>query len=137
MEEFLMPNVQEMIEQRVPNDILLNFSNKHTSTWSNSQLKLAKKQFGELVNLDLPVIKPTMSKDEIQMIATGYIEKIFMINPKAVHILGEGSFIVVIVQLLISFGIPCVESTFERNVGISKTSEKEVKYTFYQFREYF
>jgi hypothetical protein len=137
LEQFLMPNVQEMIEQRVPNDVLLNFSNKHTSTWSNAQLNLAKKEFGELVNLELPIIEPTMSKEEVQMIATGYIEQVFMINPKAVHIVGEGSFIVVMVQLLISFGVPCVESTFERSVGISKTSEKEVKYTFSQFREYF
>jgi len=137
LEQFLIPNVQEMIEQRVPNNILLNFSNKHTSTWSNSQLKLAKKQFGELVNLDFPIIEPTMSKEDVQMIATTSIEQIFILNPKAVHILGEGSFTVVIVQLLMSFGIPCVESTFEKNLGISKTGEKEVKYTFSQFREYF
>lgn len=137
LEQFLMPNVQEMIEQRVPNNLLLNFSNKHTSTWSNSQLKLAKKQFGELVDLDFPIIEPTMSKEDVQMIATASIEQIFILNPKAVHILGEGSFTVVIVQLLMSFGIPCVESTFEKNLGISKTGEKEVKYTFSQFREYF
>lgn len=137
LEQFLMPNVQEMIEQRIPNNILLNFSNKHTSTWSKSQLKIARKEFGEFVDLDLPIIKPTMSTEEIQLLATGYIEQIFIINPKAVHIVGEGSFIVMMVQLLGSFGIPCVESTFERNVGISKTGKKEVEYTFSQFRAYF
>lgn len=135
-EQFLMPSIEEIIEQRVPNNVLVNFSEKHSSLWSKEQLKIAKKLFGDVVDLELPTVKPTMSKEEVQFLATSYVEQIFILNPKAVHLGGQGSFTVVIVQLLESFGISCIESTFEKQINLSKKGDKSVEYTFCQFREY-
>jgi len=135
-EQFLMPSIEEMIEQRIPNNVLVNFSENHSSSWSKEQLKIAKKLFGDVVDLKLPTVKPTLSKEEVQLLATNYVEQIFILNPKAVHLDGQGSFIVVIVQLLESFGIPCIESTFEKHINLSKKGDKSIEYTFCQFREY-
>jgi len=118
------------------NLILINFSNIPISEWSEEQLKVAKKQFGDLANLNIPSLKASMSKEDIQLLAAEYVEKIFVMNPKAVHILGEGSFFVVIIQLLERFGITCIESTFEKNITLSKKGDNIVEYIFHQFREY-
>lgn len=135
--EIILPSVYDMIEDREPNDILLNFSRQHTSAWTEEQVKAAKKKFGSIVNLDYPVLKPSMTKEDIQMLAAKVVEEIFQINPKAVHITGEGSFLVIITHLLLEVGIPCIESTFDRNIAMSKKGEKRVQYNFVQFRDYF
>lgn len=135
--EIMLSQIEDMIEGREPNDILINFSKRNSRSWSEAQIKAAKKEFGEIVNLEFPVITAQMAKEEIQILAATAVEQIFQLNPKAVHVVGEGSFCVILVHFLLEFGIPCIESTFEKNIGLSKTGKKEVDYNFVQFREYF
>lgn len=133
----ILPSIHDMIEEREPNDVLINFSQRNTRLWSEEQLKAAKKEFGEVINLEFPSLRPNMTQEEIQMLAAISVEEIFQLNPKAVHIVEGGSFLVMVVHLLMNLGIPSVESTFEKNIAMSKTGEKEVSYKFIQFRAYF
>jgi len=121
--------------------MLINFSNHPENNWSNSQLTLAEKEFGKIVDLKFPQIDPEWDETEVKNFAKEYYEIIKSMidesNDKvnAVHIMGELTFTFAVVDLLLEANIRCIASTTERKtveIGNKKISE----FKFVRFRNY-
>ena len=135
--------------------MLINLSNHPLSQWSDKQIQEANKLFGEIVDMPFPQINPHCLKDEILNIAKEYLQKIENINTQqkfqkaqtddgvfagsqvTVHVMGELTFCVCIIELLKQKGIRCVASTTERNVIEQEAGKKTLLFNFVQFRDYF
>ena len=137
LEEITDDVLGHLIGNRDVSDVLINISETATKDWSKEQLKAAKQEYGTLVDLEIPYIKPDLSIDEIQLIIADFFQGIYQLSPKAVHISGKGAFFFYLIGLLSQFEIPCIESTFEKQIRLTPEGEKEVYYTFCQFRSYF
>lgn len=136
MEDYLKELMEEIIEDREPEDLLVNLSNHPKDTWSKEQLKEAKKLFGEVVDLPFPNVAPNLSEQEVVELASEYMQKVFIMNPAAVHVMGDMNFTFMFIIMAEQMGIPCYASTSERNVLMTKDGKKEVSVKFVQFRKY-
>lgn len=130
-------DIQEFILSREPNKILVNLSNHPRDSWSEKQLEVAEKQFGEVVDIPFPNIAPSLNSEEVLALVKEYSQKVLKINPLAIHVMGEMTFTMAMVLEMKALGVPCFASTSERNVVLTDEGKKEVTFNFVQFRKYF
>ena len=117
--------------------MLLNLSNHFTDTWSPEQIAAAKAQFGDIADLAFPHIDPTATTAEVKKIARYYAGEIAATKEvKAVHLMGEMTFVVAVANGLKRRGMPVFCSTTKRTVLGEQDGKKTTQFEFVQFREY-
>lgn len=116
--------------------MLINISNHPSSEWSDMQAKIAREQFGEIYDMDHPVISPHDDADSIQQKAQNVLTDILQKMPDAVHVMGEHTFCYSLVALLQNAGIRCLASTTNRSVVRLNESEIRRSFSFNRFRDY-
>ncbi len=118
--------------------MLFNLSNHPSASWSKEQMQMAIQKYGSITDMPFPQIAPTATTDEIIILAENYLSDIKRIEPyvTVVHLMGEMTFVVALVALLQSAGIPVVCSTTERTVLEEKNGIKTAQFVFKQFRAY-
>ena len=121
--------------------MLINLSNHPVSVWSEDQISMGVKQFGQIMDIPFPNIPPADSKHLILRKASSYAKKCFRFlsdskdKNNAVHIMGELTFTFAVVNLLKQNNVLCVASTTERIV-IHGDNAKTSYFKFIKFREY-
>jgi len=115
--------------------MLLNLSNHPFDSWSEKQKKAALESYGEVSDMAFPAVDPLCSGDEIESLAHDYLARILALQPQAVHIMGEMTFVFRLVVLLKSKGILCLASTTARIVQESVQKKTSI-FEFVQFRTY-
>lgn len=121
--------------------MLINLSNHPSSNWSEKQLNAAKRKFGEVIDLSFPNISPYATTEQVKIKTKKFLKDIlFIINnsndkTKAVHLMGEFTFVFHLALLLKKKRIPVVASTTQRLVE-EKQGKKIVSFNFVRFREY-
>ncbi|MGK9475784.1 hypothetical protein [Melioribacter sp. OK-6-Me] len=122
--------------------MLINLSNHPFERWSENQKKIAESNFGKVIDIPFPEIPPESSLEYVTKLAEEYMTKIEdLINQNrpdyyAVHIMGELTFVYVIVNKLKEKNIPAVASTTKREV-VDTPEGKLSKFNFTRFRNYF
>lgn len=117
--------------------MLLNFSNHFSDTWSEEQMTAAKEQFGEVGDLAFPNIDPQATTAEVKKIARYYAGEIAHTPEiKAVHLMGEMTFVVAVANGLKRRGMPVFCSTTKRTVLEEQDGKKTTQFEFVQFRAY-
>lgn len=119
--------------------MLINLSNHPSSQWNEKQL-IAAKAYGDLLDIQFPVIDESGDEDYIILLVNQYMEKIMSLgtpNDLVVHLMGEMTFTFALVKKLQQNGIRCVASTSKRIVKEEVPGRKgEVIFQFERFREY-
>ena len=115
--------------------MLLNLSNHPSVSWSKEQADAAVTQYGSVEDLAFPHIAPDANTEAVAQLAQAYFEKVDP-SVKAVHLMGEMTFVVALVGLLQRAGIAVVCSTTLRTVLEEKDGKKTVQFQFVQFRAY-
>lgn len=121
--------------------MLINLSNHPCSSWSEKQLKAAKKKFGKVVDIPFPQISPFATSKQILRKAEKYLKEILHLIKKsderlnAVHLMGEFTFVYHLVNLLKKKKIKVIVSTTDRIVE-EKDGKKIVTFSFVKFRDY-
>ena len=117
--------------------MLLNLSNHPSVNWSSEQRAAAIAQFGDIADLAFPHIDPTATPAEVKKIARYYATQIAQTPQiKAVHLMGEMTFVVAVANGLKRRKMPVFCSTTKRTVLEEKDGQKTTQFTFVQFREY-
>lgn len=120
--------------------MLINLSNHSSSQWPKEQLQ-AGRNFGEIIDLEFPVVDPAGETVYIQLLAQECAENVKSIlrsindQDNAVHVMGEPTLVYHIVQMLKQEGVRCLASTTTRQ-SVENDGFKTSKFTFCQFREY-
>jgi hypothetical protein len=117
--------------------MLLNLSNHSSKQWSDAQKNKATELFGSVVDMPFPQIDPNASADEVSRKVEEYIADTRKLNPMAVHIMGEMTFVYSFVSEMQRIGIPCYASTTKRVVTEKENGEKISYFDFVNFRNYF
>lgn len=119
----------------------VNFSNHNSSKWTSAQLEAAK-EYGDIVDLQFPMVDPAATHDDIQKLADSSVEDILNAHPSAVMVQGEMTLTYAIVKRLQNEGILTVAACTRRR------SEEELQqlsaagltregmFAFMGFREY-
>ena len=115
--------------------MLLNLSNHPYASWSKEQQERATLDYQRVTDLPFPNVRPDLSSEELDALVEEYIEKIFALNPAAVHIMGEMNFTFRTVSQLEAKGILCLASTTERITTI-ENNVRTSHFKFVQFRIY-
>ena len=124
--------------------MLINLSNHPLKTWSDQQKQEAEQQFGRIVDLQFPAIAPESDLDEINKIAEEYVDICLKqiaqekqtSQQKAIHVMGEMTFVYQFVKMMSELGVVCVASTTRRIVVTEEQNEKTSKFEFVRFRPY-
>ncbi len=120
--------------------MLINLSNHPSSQWPKKQLQ-AGKYFGDIIDLEFPVVDPAGDTAYIQLLAVECAENVKSIlkniyyQDNVVHVMGEPTLVYHIVQLLKQLDIRCLASTTTRQ-SVENDGIKTSKFSFCQFREY-
>ena len=120
--------------------MFVNFSNHPSSRWSEEQLKTARQEYGEIVDVPFPALDPCMDEKAIAEIGEDCIEKILKLSPCAVMCQGEFTLTFYVVKRLMNKGISCISACSERS-SIEVMQEdgsvrKESLFLFRGFRKY-
>lgn len=119
--------------------MLINFSNHPLSVWSEKQIKIAKEQYGDIVDIPFPNVEPDKGEQYIRELVDEYIEKVKPFKygqSTAVHIMGEMNFVYGMVTKLKNIGFVCIASTTERVVNAGADGVKVSSFQFVRFRKY-
>lgn len=116
--------------------MLLNLTHHASVNWPQNQKETAIKKYGMIQDLFFPQIDPKSSEAELDVLVNKYVEQIRVRNPRAVHIMGEMTFVYRLVNSLKNLGITCIASTTLRNVKEEKDGTKTSSFQFVKFREY-
>jgi hypothetical protein len=95
---------------------LLNLSNHPVSDWAPEQVRAAVERFTCIVDHPFPAVDPAWDADHIARVADAIVMDIRVINPAAVHLMGEMTLTFTLVARLQSTGFPCLVSTSDRRV---------------------
>lgn len=119
--------------------MLINFTNHPSALWDTAQLAAAQQQFGYIVDLPFPDIDPAGDEQYISALADLYLDKILSLAQDAqatVHLMGEMTFTVALLNRLRTHNIPCIASTTRRIVETLPNGDKKVTFQFNKFRHY-
>lgn len=119
--------------------IFINFSNHPVDQWDDKQRNEALLLGNTIEDLPFPVVPESATMQEIHDMADNYLAQIkARSNPSGciIHIMGEMTFTFAMVNILKKNGYTCVASTTKRIVQMEADGTKNVKFEFYQFREY-
>ncbi|MDD6658121.1 MAG: hypothetical protein PUE95_12655 [Lachnospiraceae bacterium] len=118
----------------------VNFSNHPSACWGEEQLKVAKQQYGDIIDISFPVLDPCMDEETIAKIGDECLDSILKWSPRAVMCQGEFTLTFYVVNRLINKGITCVSACSERS-SVEMMQEdgsvrKESLFLFRGFRKY-
>lgn len=125
-------------KQKSLNSVLINLSNHPLSKWSKEQ-RAAAQEYGEIMDLPFPPVKPEAEVTDIKAIVDEYTQKVIDLahgKSATVHIMGEMTLTFALVNKLQSIGIKCIASTTARIAEEDEDHTKHVKFDFCKFREY-
>jgi len=134
----LQPSTTLALNTIADNNILINLSNHPSDQWSTEQ-KTASKPYQEILDIPFPSIPEDADEEYISDLADEYCAKIQELtkdNTATVHIMGEMTLTVALIQRLKSLGIECIASTSKRVVKETEPGHKEVVFQFSRFRRY-
>lgn len=119
-------------------EMLLNFTNHHSSKWSQTQWEAAINQYETVKDFSFPNISPEYSKEEVVSLAREYVETIEEMKPDAVLCQGEFTFVYHVICLLKEKKIEVLAATSERCVNEVYDKEKDqiIKQTYFQFVQF-
>jgi len=130
-------------------NLFINLSNHPSIKWSKKQLLAVNDLFDddnevEIHDIQFPQIDPNLKFTQIKKLANDFANDIFNIEDDdnlIVHVMGETSFVVAFVNIMLQNICRIVVSTTERKV-VETTDEngntiKNVVFEFNQFREIF
>ncbi len=119
--------------------MIINLSNHPSATWDNYQKEAAGK-YGQIIDIEFPIIPAQIDEEEVENLANDYAEKVTKYNPEAVMVQGEYSFTYRLVNKLKEFGITCISACSERMTTIEAnpdgSCQKTSVFRFVKFREY-
>jgi hypothetical protein len=115
--------------------MLLNLSNHHSTSWSATQTQNAIDAYTTIADVLFPHIPPDADNYALDLIVNEYYAQILNIQPTAVHIMGEMTFVFKLVTLLKQNNIICLASTTKR-IASEVNNIKTSYFEFVQFREY-
>ena len=119
--------------------MLINFTNHPSALWDTTQLAAAQQQFGNVVDIPFPDVDPAGDEQYISDLADLYLDKILSLAQDAqatVHLMGEMTFTVALLNRLRTHNIPCIASTTQRIVETLPNGDKKVTFQFNKFRHY-
>ena len=121
-----------------PHAVLINLSNHPCVAWSPKQREAAER-YGRIVDMEFPAIDPECDERQIDALASNYASRIEAMDHDetvTVHVMGEMTFTLALVDKLTAAGIACVASTTRRNVVDNPDGTKTVRFDFVRFRPY-
>ncbi|NLV39481.1 MAG: CRISPR-associated protein, partial [Bacteroidales bacterium] len=118
----------------------INLTNHPSSLWDKAQLQAAA-QYGECVDMPFPAVDPEGDEEYVDRLTDVYLQKIMEIanneqSEVTVHLMGEMSFTVSLVEKLRNVGISCILSTSTRQSKDLGNGQKEITFNFVRFRKY-
>jgi hypothetical protein len=116
--------------------MFLNISNHNSKFWSNEQLSAAESIGGTIVDMPFPNVPPDADRDLVQSMAEDMLAGILEKTPSVVHVMGEHTLNVALVNKLKSIGVMTVASTTKRDVVEEIDGTKTSRFRFVRFREY-
>jgi CRISPR-associated Csx2 family protein len=119
--------------------MLINLTSHPSDRWDEKQKEAARIAYGDIVDIPFPTIQPETDEEYVTSLVDDYMDKIkSTANGKsyAVHVMGEMTFTVAMVERLMAVGIDCVASTTERIVEDLPDGRKLTKFDFVRFRHY-
>ena len=119
--------------------MLLNLSNHPSTAWSPEQLDAATNQFGGVIDKPFPNIDPYATSEEVKLLVMEYGLRVANFKEaqlKAIHIMGEMTFVHHFIRIMETIQMPCYASTTERTVIEEADGRKTVQFKFVQFRLY-
>ena len=116
--------------------MLLNLSNHPSSNWPANQIDAAVTLFQEITDMPFPQISPEMTSPDLDLLVSEYEAKVIKTNLTAIHIMGELTFTIRLVNRLKAIGYRCIASTTERIVSEDGNGNKTSAFKFVQFRDY-
>lgn len=130
-------NTCEVEKEKAPL-LLVNFSNHPYNVWSEEQ-KTAAAIYGNVADIQFPVVDETGDEKYIQSLADEYVQKIMSYGDNSnvvVHIMGEFSLSHSVLCRLQQYSYKCIVSTTQRIVEMLDDGSKKVTFKFCKFREY-
>ncbi len=136
--KILLTNSKEYAAK--PHLMLINLTNHPSSLWDKAQLQAAA-QYGECVDMPFPAVDPEGDEEYIDRLTDEYLQKIMETanndqSEVTVHLMGEMSFTVSLVEKLRNVGISCILSTSTRQSKDLGNGQKEITFNFVRFRKY-
>ena len=119
--------------------MLINFTNHPSALWDTTQLAAAQQQFGNVVDISFPEVDPAGDEQYIAHLADQYLDKILSLANgviPTVHLMGEMTFTVALLNRLRTHNILCIASTTQRIVETLPNGDKKVTFQFNKFRHY-
>ena len=122
------------------NKQFINLTNHPSSLWDKAQLQAAA-QYGECVDMPFPAVDPDGDEEYVDRLTDEYLQKIMEIanneqSEVTVHLMGEMSFTVSLVEKLRNVDISCILSTSTRQSKDLGNGQKEITFNFVRFRKY-
>lgn len=115
--------------------MLINISNHPSTNWSPAQNLEARRLFGEIVDIEFPLIDPCASSKDIDYLVSVYLDIIQRNAPPfVVHLMGELSFVCLLGSKLNKAGVRVVCSTTER-LAKMEGNNKISEFKFVAFRD--
>ena len=119
--------------------MLINCCNHPSCLWSAPQREAAR-TYGEIVDLPFPQVEPRLATEELRPLVRAYAEKIEHLEPDAVFLAGEYTFLFMLADKLLRDGVPvlcaCSRRNTEEAVREDGSVEKRAVCVFERFREY-
>ena len=119
--------------------MLINLTNHPSGQWPAEQLTTARSLYSDIVDLPFPNVDPAGDEQYITHLADQYLQKVLDIaglTTPTVHLMGEMTFTVALLNRLQAHGITAIASTTQRIVESLPSGEKKVKFQFVRFRIY-
>lgn len=138
---FLKPddNIITKCIHSLPENIFINLTNHPASEWDDKQREEAEKKYGRIIDLQFPDVAPDANEKTINKLADEYLSKVLELSKgckPTVHIMGEMTLTLSLVERLKAENISCVASTTERKVQELPSGEKVSQFKFVRFRRY-
>ncbi len=119
--------------------MLINCSNHPSSLWGPSQVEAAK-AYGEIFDIPYPQVDPWLDTNGIRKLVDEYVVKIENLNPDAVFLAGEFTFLFMLTDKLLKDGIHVISACSMRDTSevlrSDGSTEKRTTFVFKQFRDY-
>jgi hypothetical protein len=119
--------------------VFINHTHHNSSHWSEKQLAAAG-HYGEIIDMEAPVIGAHWNTEDVVRIAGEYAARIIALAPAAVLCQGEFTYTYALVSLLERAEIPVVAACSERqtieSIDAEGNTERTSLFQFVRFRSY-
>lgn len=122
--------------------LLINLSNHPISEWSEQQL-VASNEYGRCLDFPFPRVDPQDSIDRIVYQSSQVVERVLNIIEKeqaqgftTIHVMGEMTMTMALVQSFQRRNIECIASTANRFSKLVEPGKKLITFKFVRFRTF-